>query len=176
MKLTAMVLKKLIQEELENIKESNNIISDESIEIGMHMITPQQYEKALKDPKTQEALSKIAKQLNLTELKEETGEEYAERKDKARLKAKISDAVQMAAGSSAIFTFNAGIMLGTAGASLVSMAGVGALAGLLLYYLGGFGNQYDAYKYSKLVNPETGEREEKTYDPMDKVIKETKGE
>ena len=41
----------------------------------------------------------------------------------------------------------------------------------LLYYLGGFGNEYDAYKYSELVNPETGEREEKTYDPMDKVVK-----
>jgi hypothetical protein len=170
MKLTAKLLKKLIKEELDVMKETASSANVKAaVEKGMNSITPEEYQKALEDPKTQEALAKIAAKLGLGGLnEEETDEEYAERKDKARLKAKVSDAITMAAGSSAIFAINA---LGVGGATLVTTAGVGALAGLLVWYLGGWGDTHDSYKYSELANPETGEREEKTYDPMDDVVK-----
>ena len=170
MKLTAKKLKELIKEEFNAMKEENNssVNVKAVIEKGMNSIKPEEYQKALEDPKTQEALAKIASKLGLDGLNEESDEEYAGRKDEARLKAKISDAVQMSAGASAIFAINA---LGVGGATLVATAGVGALVGLLAWYLGGWGSSHDAYKYSKLVNPEAGEYEERTYDPMDNVVK-----
>ena len=171
MKLTSKLLKKLIKEELSVMKETTSSSTDvkAAVEKGMNSITPEEYQKALEDPKTQEALAKIAAKLGLSGLnEEETDEEYAERKDQARLKAKVSDAVTMAAGSSAIFALN---VLGVGGATLVATAGVGALAGLLVWYLGGWGDAHDPYEYSELVNPETGEREEKIYDPMDDMVK-----
>ena len=75
----------------------------------------------------------------------------------------------MAAGSSAIFALNAGVMLGAGGAILVGMAGAGALAGLLFWYIGEWGQDHDSYTYQHR-DPETGHKEERVYDPMDRVV------
>lgn len=129
MKLTTEKLKKLIKEEIKNLQEADHTTA-ELVKQGIEdaMANQNKFVKALEDPKTQKALAKIVEKLGLINLNEEDKNIDSKISD-------ISDALQMSAGGAGLFALNAGMMMGATGASLIGATGVGALAGLLFWYI-----------------------------------------
>jgi len=130
MKLTIKKIKKLIKEELQNSlhEEEMNAHMSAMIDKNMQAISPEEYKKALKDPKTKAAVQKIAAKLGLNKVQE----------DATKMKETVKKAAMLAAGSGSLFGLNAAFIAGAGltGQMLVTMGGIGALVGLIAYALG----------------------------------------
>ena len=130
MKLTIKKIKKLIKEELQNSlhEEEVNAQMSAMIDKNMQAISPEEYKKALKDPKTKAAVQKIATKLGLNKVQEDT----------TKIKEAVKKAAMLAAGSGSLFGLNAAFIAGAGltGQLLVTAGGVGALVGLIAYALG----------------------------------------